>query len=179
MSAKLIIDTFSIWIIPIIVIGVLIFGLVKKVAIYEVFTEGAKDGLKVAVDIVPYLLAIMVAIAMLRASGAIEIAQHVLNGALSRYDVPADILPIMIVRSLSGSAVLGILSDIANNFGADSYPAKLAAVMAGSSETTFYILSVYFGAVGIKKFRHAMLAGILADITGIVAAVAISRWLFL
>ena len=85
----------------------------------------------------------------------------------------------MVVRSLSGSAVLGLFSEIANNFGPDSYVTKLTAIMVGSSETTFYVLAVYFGSVGIKKFRHAVLTGILADIIGIVAAVAVARWLFL
>lgn len=172
-------DTVSVWLIPALVLFILTFGLIKKVPVYETFTEGAKSGLKVAVDILPYLIAIIIAVSMLRASGAIELAQQGLGGILETLEIPADILPVMLVRSLSGSAVLGLLSDIVSHFGADSYPAKLAAVMVGSSETTFYILAVYFGSVGIKKFRHALLTGILADIAGIVAAVVVCRWFFL
>lgn len=176
---KTIIYSISSWLIPVIVLGTLCRGLIKKVPVYETFVEGAKDGLKVSVSIVPYLIAIIIAVSMLRASGAIEIAQHLFSGLLEWLKIPADVLPVMIIRSLSGSAVLGLFSEIANNFGPDSYASKLTAIMVGSSETTFYIIAVYFGAVGVKKFRHALCAGIFADIIGIVAAVAVARWLFL
>jgi len=102
-----------------------------------------------------------------------------LSGLLCKINIPVDVLPIMIVRSLSGSAVLGLFSDIASNCGPDSYATKLAAIMVGSSETTFYVLSVYFGSVGIKKFRHALYAGLFADIIGIVFAIIVASWLFL
>lgn len=176
---KTVIDLISSWLIPFIIIIALIWGMVKKVPVYETFIDGAKDGLKVSVSIVPYLLAIIVAISMLRASGAIELAQHAFSGVLKVFNIPVDVLPVMIVRSLSGSAVLGLFSDIANQYGPDSFVTKLTAIMVGSSETTFYILAVYFGAVGIKKYRHALMAGVLADIIGIVAAVAVANWLFL
>ena len=176
---KTAIDLISSWLIPFIIVIALIWGIVKKVPVYETFIDGAKDGLKVSVSIVPYLLAIIVAISMLRASGAIELAQHAFSGALKFFNIPVDVLPVMIVRSLSGSAVLGIFSDIANQYGPDSFVTKLTAIMAGSSETTFYILAVYFGSVGIKKYRHALMAGVLADIIGIAAAVAVANWLFL
>lgn len=176
---KTIIDTISLWIIPLMILTALTWGIIKKVPVYETFIDGAKDGLKVSFEIVPYLIAIIVAVSMLRASGAIEIAQHLFSGILDWLKIPADVLPVMLIRSLSGSAVLGMFSDIANQFGPDSYASKLTAIMVGSSETTFYVLAVYFGSVGIKKFRHALLAGIFADIIGIIAAVAVARWLFL
>lgn len=176
---KTAINLISVWMIPAIILIVLIWGLLKKVPVYEVFVDGAKDGLRVSMNILPYLVAIIVAVSMLRASGAIELVQGAFSGIFEMLKIPADILPVMVVRSLSGSAVLGLLSDIVHNFGPDSYPAKLAAVMVGSSETTFYVLAVYFGSVGIKKFRHALLTGILADCAGIIAAIAVSRWLFL
>ena len=179
MTIKIFMDIISVWLIPIIIISVLAFGLIKKVPVYEVFIDGAKDGLKVTVEIIPYLLAIMVAVGMLRASGAIEILQSILGGILNRFDIPVDILPVMIVRSLSGSAVLGLFSDIASQHDVESYTTKLAAIMVGSSETTFYILAVYFGAVGIKKLRHTLLTGILSDCVGIIAAIVVARWLFL
>ncbi len=176
---KVFFDTVSIWLIPAIILIVLVFGIIKKVPVYETFIDGSKDGLKVAVEIIPYLIAIIVAVSMLRASGAVELAQSLLSGILTRFDIPVDVLPVMLVRSLSGSAVLGIFSDIAHQFGPDSYVTKLTAIMVGSSETTFYVLAVYFGSVGIKKFRHALWAGLLADVVGIVAAIVVARFLFL
>ena len=176
---KEVIITISSWIIPAIIILSLISGIIKKIPVYETFIDGAKDGLKVSLNIFPYLLAIIIAVSMLRASGAIEILGQLLSGTLNAINLPVDVLPIMIIRSLSGSAVLGLLSDITTNCGPDSYTTKLAAIMVGSSETTFYVLSVYFGAVGIKKFRHALCAGIFADIIGILAAIFVARWLFL
>ena len=176
---KTAIDLISLWLIPAIILVVLLWGVIKKIPVYETFIDGAKDGLKVSVDILPYLIAIIVAVSMLRASGFFEIAQQLLGGLLTWLKIPVDVLPVMFIRSLSGSAVLGLFSEIAHNFGPDSYVTKLTAIMVGSSETTFYVLAVYFGAVGVKKFRHALLAGILADIIGIVTAIAVARWLFL
>ena len=166
-----IMQTISLWALPAIILLILTMGLCKKVPLYETFTDGAKDGFKVAINIIPYLVAIIVAISMFRASGIIEYIGQVFGPILSKFNVPADTIPIMIVRSLSGSAALGVFSDIANNLGPDSYATKLAAVMVGSSETTFYVLAVYFGAVGISKLRYAVLVGLLADIIGIVAAI--------
>lgn len=174
-----IMNLISLWALPFILIVILTMGLFKKVPIYETFTDGAKDGFKVAVNIIPYLVAIIVAISMFKASGIIEIIEHALSGLLALIHVPADVIPLMIVRSLSGSAALGVFSDIANNFGPDDYATKLAAIMVGSSETTFYVLAVYFGAVGITKLRYALLVGLLADFIGIVAAISVCNWMFL
>lgn len=175
--AKLL-NLISLWALPVILIGILTFGLIKKVPLYEEFTEGAKEGFKVSVKIIPYLVAIIVGISMLRASGAIDILAHFMSPVLNKFNVPADVLPLMIVRSLSGSGTLGIFSDIANNMGPDSYATKLAAVMVGSSETTFYVLAVYFGAVGITKIRYALIVGLLADLIGIIAAVSVCNLMF-
>ena len=174
-----IMNLLSLWALPAILLLILTMGLAKKVPIYETFTTGAKDGFKVAVNIIPYLVAIIVAISMFRASGIIEMLELTLSGILSRIHVPADVIPIMIVRSLSGSAALGVFSDIANSLGPDDYATKLSAIMVGSSETTFYVLAVYFGAVGISKLRYALLVGLLADFIGIVAAICVCNWMFL
>ena len=174
-----IMNLLSLWALPAILLLILTMGLIKKVPIYETFTTGAKDGFKVAVNIIPYLVAIIVAISMFRASGIIEMLELTLSGLLSRIHVPADVIPIMIVRSLSGSAALGVFSDIANSLGPDDYATKLSAIMVGSSETTFYVLAVYFGAVGISKLRYALLVGLLADFIGIVAAICVCNWMFL
>lgn len=168
----------SLWALPVILITVLTMGLVKKVPIYEEFTTGAKDGFKVAVKIIPYLVAIIVGISMFRASGAIDLIARWLAPVLTKFNIPSDTLPLMIVRSLSGSGALGIFSDIANNSGPDSYATKLAAVMVGSSETTFYVLAVYFGAVGITKIRYALIVGLIADFIGIVAAILVCNCMF-
>ena len=173
-----IMNIISLWALPAILILILTMGLFKKVPLYETFTDGAKDGFKVAINIIPYLVAIIVGISMFRASGIIDIIAGSLKPILLFFNVPADTIPIMIVRSLSGSAALGIFSDIANNLGPDDYATKLSAIMVGSSETTFYVLAVYFGAVGISKLRYALLVGLIADFIGIVAAVAVCNLMF-
>lgn len=174
-----IINILSISIIPTIILTILVHGLIKKVNSYEAFIEGASEGFNIAVKIIPYLVAIMVAVAMFRASGVLGTIQNALSPILETLKIPLDTVIIMLTRSLSGSATLGVLSDIVSTNGADSYASKLASVIVGSSETTFYVLAVYFGSVGIKKMRHAVLVGILADIIGIVVAVAICRIFFL
>lgn len=171
-------DIISLWALPAIIILILTFGLVRKVPLYEVFTTGAKEGFKVSVSIIPYLVAIMVGISMFRASGIIEYLGQILSPVLSHLNVSADLIPLMIVRPLSGSAALGIFSDIAHSAGPEAFTTKLAAIMVGSSETTFYVLAVYFGSVGISKLRYALLVGILADIIGIASAILVCNWLF-
>lgn len=173
-----IMNNLSLWALPSIILLILTMGLIKKVPLYEVFTDGAKDGFKVAVNIIPYLVAIIVGISMFRASGILEWLEQICAPLLSYFNIPADTLPIMIVRSLSGSAALGIFSDIANNSDINSYAIKLAAIMVGSSETTFYVLAVYFGSVGISKLRYALLVGLLADFIGIVAAILVCNLMF-
>ncbi len=171
-------NVISLWALPVIIILILTVGLFKKVPLYETFTDGAKDGFHVAVNIIPYLVAIIVAISMLRASGIIEIASQILAPALNLFNVPADTIPVMIVRSLSGSAALGVFSDIAHTLGPDDYATKLAAIMVGSSETTFYVLAVYFGSVKISKLRYALIVGLIADFIGIVAAISVCNLMF-
>lgn len=174
-----ILNNLSILILPLIVAMVLIYSLYTKTKAYESFIDGAKEGFDIAVRIIPYLVAIMVCVAAFRESGAILIIERLLKPALDFFKIPVETLTIMLTRSLSGSATLGVLGDIINQTGVESYATKLAAVITGSSETTFYVASVYFGAIGIKKFRHALIAGILADMVGIVAAIVVCRLFFL
>lgn len=159
-------------ILPLIILAILTWGMLKKVPVYEEFVEGAKDGFKISISIIPYLVALIVAISMFRASGALDWIAGFLP-------IEPDIASIMITRSLSGSAVLGLFSELASNHGADDFLTKLAAIMVGSSETTFYVLSVYFGSVGIKKLRYAILTGIIADVTGILLSIWVANWFFL
>lgn len=172
-----IMNIISLWALPFIIILILTLGLIKKVPLYEVFTDGAKDGFSVAVNIIPYLVAIIVGISMFRACGIIEMIQTSCANILNAVKIPADVIPLMIVRPLSGSAALGIFSDIANTLGPDNYATKLAAIMVGSSETTFYVLAVYFGSIGISKFRYSIYVGILADIVGFIAAILVCNLL--
>ncbi len=174
-----VLNSLSLYILPLIIGIILIHAIIKKTPSYECFIEGASEGFSIAVKIIPYLVAIMVCTAVFRASGAIDILENMLKPIFDFFKVPIETAIIMFTRSLSGSATLGVLADIINQTGVNSYATKLAAVITGSSETTFYVASVYFGAVKIRKFRHALLAGILADIVGLVAAVLICAIFFL
>ena len=173
------INLISLYALPVIILVILTVGIAQKVPVYEEFTEGAKDGFKVAVNIIPYLVAIIVCISMFRACGAMDALASFLAPVLNKFSVPADSLPIMITRSLSGSATLGLFSEIASKYGGDAYITKLCAVIVGSSETTFYVLSVYFGSIGIKKFRYSIIVGLLADAIGIIGAVLVCSYFFL
>ena len=179
MHFQAVLNFISLWALPFIIILILTVGLVKKIPIYEVFTDGAKDGLRVAIVIIPYLVAIIVGISMLKASGAIDMLTSALAGLLTKCCIPKEILPIVFIRPLSGSAALGLFSDIASTHGIADYTIKLAAVMVGSSETTFYVLSVYFGAVGVMKFRYALWVGLIADALAAVLSIAVCHWMFL
>lgn len=172
-------DILSMLALPILIMLILVFALFKKVPVYEAFVDGAKDGIDVTLRIIPYLTAIIVAVAMFRASGALDMLTNLLSGVLQKIHLPPEIMPLAIVRSLSGSAALGVFSDIASQNPPNSYVVKLGAVMLGSSETTFYVLSVYFGAVGIKKYRYALVTGLIADVVGIIAAIIVSTIFFL
>lgn len=165
-------ENISLAILPVMILIILSAGMLKKVPVYEEFVEGAKDGFKVSVTIIPYLVALIVAISMFRASG-------VLDWLAGLLPVEPDLVPIMITRSLSGSAVLGLFSELASKHGADDFITKLAAIMVGSSETTFYVLTVYFGSIGIKKFRYALVTGLVADITGILLSIWVAHFFFL
>lgn len=173
------IDLISLWALPVIIVLILTMGIIKKIPIYEEFTEGAKDGFNVSIRIIPYLIAIIVGISMFRASGAMDSIANVLAPVLTKLSIPVDALPVMITRSLSGSATLGLFTELAQRLGPDAYATKLCAVIVGSSETTFYVLAVYFGAVGITKYRYALAVGILADIIGIFAAILVCTPVFL
>lgn len=172
-------EKISLIFLPAIILLILITGILKKVPVYEEFIEGAKDGFKVSINILPYLVALIVAISMFRASGALDLIASLFSPLLLKFNIPVEVVPIMFTRSLSGSATLGLFSELANNYGAEMFLTKLAAIMVGSSETTFYVLSVYFGSIGIKKFRYAICVGILADIIGIVLAILVAHMFFL
>ena len=175
---KLIIEWLSILAIPAIFLLFLGYGYVKKVKVYEKFVEGAKEGFNVGVKIIPYLVAMLVAIAMLRASGAMDVLTNLVKPITNLVGMPPEVLPMALMRPLSGSGSLGVMTELMNNFGVDSLIGFISSTMFGSTETTFYVIAVYFGAVNIYKTRYAVPAGLLADAAGLITAVLICRVLF-
>jgi spore maturation protein B len=159
-------------------VGIPVYGYFKGVKVYEVFVDGAKEGFEITIRIIPYLVAILVAVGMFRASGAMDLISRHLPQFFAGFGLSPEIMSLILVRPLSGSAALGILGEIIGVHGADSYDAKLASVILGSTETTFYIIAVYFGAVSISKVRYALHAGLIADFAGVLAALLICRILF-
>lgn len=172
------ISVISLIAIPLMFLLFLGWGIIKKVKVYEVFVEGAKDGFNVAIRIIPYLVAMLAAIGIFRASGAMELLTTVLAPVTALIGMPPETLPMALMRPLSGSGSLGIMTELMKVHGPDSLIGILASTMYGSSETTFYVLAVYFGAVGIKNTRHAVPVGIIADAAGMLAAVWIVTLLF-
>lgn len=164
------------YIIPALLVGIPLYAMAaRKVKVYEVFVVGAKDGFTIAIRIIPYLVAILVAVGMFRASGALDLLLELLAPLLNLIGFPPENLPLALMRPLSGSGSLGLLTDLVNEYGADSMPAKMGATMFGSSETTFYVLAVYFGSVGVVRSRHAVPAGLFADAVGAISAVYICK----
>jgi spore maturation protein SpmB len=168
------------WIIPALMVGFLSFGVLRRVRIYEVFVEGAKEGFQVAVKIIPYLVAILVVVAMFRASGAMGAMVDWLGAWTGRVGMPAEALPMALLRPLSGSGAYGVLASIINDpaIGPDSYTGYLVSTLQGSTETTFYVLAIYFGAVQVRRIRHGLVAALTADLAGIIGAVVACSFLY-
>lgn len=164
--------------IPVVLFVIIGFGFFKKVKIYESFVEGARGGFEVAIKIIPFLVAILVAIGMFRASGAMDFFTKLISPLTNLIGMPAEALPVALMRPLSGSGSLGLVTEIMQTHGPDSFLGKLVSTMYGSTETTFYVLAVYFGSVGIKKTRHAVPTGLIADVAGLLGALLICRLVF-
>lgn len=171
--------SISPWILPGLMAGFLIFGLCRRVRVYEAFVDGAKDGFQVAVKIIPYLVAILVAVGMLRASGAMDLMVGALGPWTARVGLPAEALPMALMRPLSGSGAFAILASVINDpaIGPDSYTGYLVSTLQGCTETTFYVLAVYFGAVQVRRIRYTLAAGLIADLAGVAASVAACTYL--
>jgi spore maturation protein SpmA/spore maturation protein SpmB len=168
------------WIIPGLMVALLGFGAARRVRVYEVFVEGARDGFQVALRIIPYLVAILVAVAMFRASGALAIIVGSLSPITSAFGLPGDALPMALMRPLSGSGAYGILAATIQDpaIGPDSYTGYLVSTFQGSTETTFYVLAVYYGAVQVRRIRHTLAAALTADVAGVVGAVIACSYMF-
>ena len=180
MEVKTALELASGWILVLLLVGIPLYGYVKGVKVYEAFVEGAKEGFNVAVRIIPFLVAILAAVGAFRGAGAMDALSRVIGPITTPLGLPVEVLPMAIVRPFSGSGALGLLGNIfaTPGLGPDSYAGKLGSVLQGSTETTFYVLSVYCGSVGIVRYRHALAAGLSADFTGLVAAVVIARALW-
>jgi len=177
-TVRSIIDIVSVFVLPALIVGFPLYGLYRKVPVYEEFVTGAKEGFQVAVMIIPYLVAILFAIGMFRASGAMEFVVEGMRPLLSLVGVPPEVLPMMVIRPLTGSGSAAVVLDLIGQFGEDSLIVKMAATMFGSTETTFYVIAVYFGAVNVRKTRHALPAGLIADGVALILAVYVVQWLF-
>ena len=164
-----------------IIICFILAGVRKRINVYDAFIEGAKEGFNTAIRIIPYLVAMLVAIAVFRASGAMDVLIDSIRWLIASLGVDArfvDALPTAIMKPLSGSGARGMMVDAMNTYGADSFVGRLSCIFQGSTDTTFYILAVYFGSVGIRKTRHAVACGLLADLAGVIAAIAIAYFFF-
>jgi spore maturation protein B len=166
-------EQVSIWSIPVLVACVSLYAIIKKVPVYTVFTQGAKDGFSTAVMIIPYLTAMLCAIGMFRACGAMDFICNLLAPVTELIGLPASVLPMGIMRSFSGGAAEGLMVDILNQYGTQSLEGRIASVALGSTETTFYIVAVYFGSVGVSQTRHSIAAGLLGDLASLIAAAVI------
>lgn len=165
----------------VIIIGFIVAGMRKKINVYDAFVEGAKEGFTTAVRIIPYLVAILVAIGVFRASGCMDYLIEGIANLVSLCDINSDFvgaLPTALMKPLSGSGARGLMVDAMNTYGADSFVGRLSCIFQGSTDTTFYILAVYFGSVGVVRTRHAVPCGLLADLAGIIAAILICYLFF-
>ncbi|HAF87086.1 MAG: spore maturation protein [Legionellaceae bacterium] len=160
------------------VVGIPLYGMLKKIDVFNAFILGAKQGFDTVLTIMPYLIAMIVAIGMLRASGFFDVLHITLSPVLNMIGMPSELLPLALIRPFSGSASTGIMAELIHEHGGDSLIAKTAATMMGSTETTFFVIAVYFGSIGIKRTRYAVVAGLIADAIGILASVIVCHYFF-
>lgn len=174
---RTILEQISLWAIPVLLVVIPLIGLIRKVKVFDVFAEGAKEGFGVAINIIPFLVGLLVAIGMFRASGAMAFLTAGLRPIMNAINFPAELFPLAVLRTLTGSGSLAFTTDLIKTSGPDSFIGRCAAVMYGSSETTFYVLAVYFGAVSVTRTRHAVPAALIGDLVAAIATVAICAWM--
>jgi len=173
-----VLEVLSRWAIPILLLAISTIGVFRKIPVYESFVEGAKEGFATAVRLIPFLVAMFVAIQIFRQSGAMDGFIGLMSPITKLLGIPKEIMPLALIRPLSGSGALGILSNILETYGPDSFLGRLASTVQGSTETTFYVITVYFGAIGVRRVRHSLIAGLAADVTGFLVAVYIVSKVF-
>lgn len=172
------INYFSNLIIPLMIGIILVYGKVKKVNMYDAFAEGAKESIQTALSVFPYLFTMLMAIGIFRSSGLLECLTQLLAPLLHLLHIPKEVLPLALMRPISGSGSTAILSDILVNFHPDSIIGRIASTMMGSTETSFYVIALYLGSVGIKKYKYTLKAALLADITGIISSIIVCYLIF-
>lgn len=166
------------WTVPCILLFVPLYAYYKGVSVYDEFTEGAAEGLRLAKNLLPFLVAMLSATAIFTAGGGMELLGKVLAPLCNFCGIPSEVIPLALLRPLSGSGSLGLTVSLLKDYGADSFIGRMASIMQGSTETTFYVLSVYFGAVGIRHFRYALAVGLIGDITAFGAAFCFTKLFF-
>jgi spore maturation protein B len=169
------IDFISKFSVPGVIFIIVVIGYMKKVPVFDTFVEGAKEGAKAAFDVLPVMVGILAAVSIINASGLIDILTSLLKGPLSLIGIPAEIVPILLIRPFSGSASLGLFTQQIKLFGADTYLGRTISTIMGSSETVLYTLPVYFGAANVKDTRHAVAASLVASYTGMLVSIFICR----
>lgn len=174
----MIMRTISLYAVPVLLLLILLAGVLKKQPVYELFVSGAAEGVQMAVQILPYIMAMLVAVGVFRASGAFAALSALISPLTDWLGLPTEILPLALIRPLSGSGALGLSADIINTSGPDSFAGQLASVMQGSTDTTFYVLAVYYGSVGIKKYRYSLPLGLSADFVSFAASFIICSLMF-
>lgn len=172
------VSVLSIWSIPILISLILVYGWHKNVPVYETFVDGARGGLVTAIKIMPHLVAMMVAITLFRQSGALELLLGLLDPLFRTVNIPPEIVPLGLLRTLSGAGSLAYATDLIGQYGPDSMLGRLASTMQGSSETTLYVLTVYFGAVGIRNGSYALKVGLWSDLAGVIFSLLVVLWVF-
>ncbi|MFS1512302.1 spore maturation protein [Chengkuizengella sp. SCS-71B] len=173
-----IITAISLWAIPVIIVFISLYAFFKKVPVYESFIDGAKDGFDTAIKIIPHLVGMMVAISVFRASGAMDFLLGFLHPVLNFIGVPSEVFPLAILRPITGAGSLAFTTDLIQEYGPDSMIGRIASTVQGSTDTTLYVLTVYFGAVGIRKSRYALKVGLISDMVGFAAAIIICMLVF-
>lgn len=171
-------ESFNYYVLPAIVLAFLVYGLLSGVAVFDVFLEGAKEGLATAARILPSLVGLMTAVGVFKASGALDLISHSLKPVAQLLGLPPQVMPLALLRPISGSGGMAVFRGLLESHGPDSFVGRVASVMMGSTETTFYTIAVYFGAVGIRKTRHTLPAALSADLAGFVFSSLAVVWLF-
>ena len=171
-------DQFSNIIFLLFVGGIPLYGWIKKIKVYEVFVEGAKSGFEIAISLIPYLLPIIIGVGMFRASGGFDLIARAMSPVLSALHFPVELLPLALIRPFSGAGAKATFIDLANTHGGSSLIGHTAGVMMGSTETTFYVLAIYFGAAAIRKTRYAVGVGLLSDLVAVTSAVFFAHLFF-
>lgn len=166
-------------IIPIIVVIILFYGMIKGRKVYEWFIEGAKEGLFVCMRIFPYLLAMIVAVQIFKGANLLELVNNIISPLSRAIGLPEEVVPLVLIKPISGSGAVGMFTEIIKTYGADTFIGLVASVIMGTTETIFYTITVYYGAAKIKKIRHTLWAAVIADITAIIAAITVVNWIIL